>query len=155
VLTEEDSLGIAVFQALDAAQQKTATISETVPNDIFTAEKRRAEPLEPLGLTVEKMTPEQRSRLETLIREYLGRYRTEFQDRDWAEITTAGWEKVQFAWIGAPEAGKPHYYRIQGPTFLFEYDNIQNNARHPHAVWRKFQGDFGLDVLSRHHQEQH
>jgi hypothetical protein len=45
-----------------------------------------------------------------------------------------------------------HYYRIQTPHYLFEYDNTQNGANHIHAVWRQFDGDFGEDLLSRHYQ---
>jgi hypothetical protein len=52
------------------------------------------------------------------------------------------------------ELGEPHYYRVQGPTFLIEYDNTQNGANHVHSVWREFDGDFGLDML-REHRSQH
>jgi TonB family protein len=48
--------------------------------------------------------------------------------------------------------GDPHYYRIQGPTFLVEYDDTQNNANHIHSVWRDFNGDFGEDLLREHYQ---
>ena len=47
--------------------------------------------------------------------------------------------------------GAAHYYRIQGPTFLIEYDNSQNNANHQHIVWRDFKGDFGDDLLAAHY----
>jgi hypothetical protein len=36
-----------------------------------------------------------------------------------------------------------------------EYDNIQNGANHPHAVWRDFDGDFGRDLLREHHEKAH
>ena len=32
------------------------------------------------------------------------------------------------------EPGQGHYYRVQGPTFLLEYDNTQNGANHIHAA---------------------
>jgi hypothetical protein len=54
------------------------------------------------------------------------------------------------AWAGALEAGQGHYYRIQGPTFLVEFDNTQNNGNHIHSVWRDFSGDFGRDLLREH-----
>jgi hypothetical protein len=60
-----------------------------------------------------------------------------------------------FAWAGAEERGAGHYYRIQSPTFLIEYDNTQNNANHIHSVWRDFNGDFGLDLLAMHYQQGH
>ena len=52
---------------------------------------------------------------------------------------------------GPIQPGKPHYYRVQGPTFILEYDNVQNKANHVHAVWRDFKNDFGEDLLRKHY----
>jgi hypothetical protein len=71
------------------------------------------------------------------------------------KIQKAGIEKVHFAWAGEAERRKPHYYRVQGPTFLIEYDNTQNNANHIHSVWRDFAGDFGRDLLREHIKSDH
>ena len=49
-----------------------------------------------------------------------------------------------------PRRGKKHYYRVQGPTFLIEFDDVQNNGNHIHSVWRDFNGDFGRDLLAEH-----
>ena len=62
----------------------------------------------------------------------------------------AGIDKIAFAWAGGVERGEQHYYRVQGPTFLIEYDNTQNNVNHIHSVWREFDGDFGRDLLREH-----
>ena len=59
---------------------------------------------------------------------------------------------VKFAWMGGAGEGEGHYYRIQGSTFLIEYDNTQNCGNHAHAVWRDFDGDFGLDLLEEHYR---
>src|SRR6185436_18677431 len=67
-----------------------------------------------------------------------------------ARIRKAGVEKIGFAWAGETERGKKHYYRVQGPTFLIEYDNTQNDGNHIHSVWRDFDGDFGRDLLREH-----
>ncbi|MBM3871811.1 MAG: DUF3500 domain-containing protein, partial [Verrucomicrobia bacterium] len=67
----------------------------------------------------------------------------------------ADWNKVAFAWAGGLNRGDGHYYRVQGPTFLLEYDNTQNNANHVHAVWRDFTNDFGEDLLKRHYEQAH
>ena len=40
------------------------------------------------------------------------------------------------AWAGGLKIGEAYYYRIQGPTFLMESANVQNNANHIHAAWR-------------------
>jgi hypothetical protein len=74
-----------------------------------------------------------------------------------SRIRSAGLDTIRFAWIGAtarvPRAA--HYYRIQGPTFLIEYDNTQNGANHQHIVWRDFNGDFGADLLAQHYALSH
>jgi hypothetical protein len=61
-------------------------------------------------------------------------------------------ERIRFAWMGGVLRGERHYYRLQGPTFLIEYDNTQNDANHIHAVWRDFDGDFGVDLLEEHYR---
>jgi hypothetical protein len=43
-------------------------------------------------------------------------------------IRKAGLDDVRFAWMGGLEPGQGHYYRIQGKSFLIEYDNTQNRA---------------------------
>ena len=93
--------------------------------------------------------------LKAVMQEYILRHRAEVVDRDFAQIEKAGLDKIVFAWAGGLEVGEPHYYRIQGPTFLLEYDNTQNNANHAHAVWRNFENDFGDDLLKRHYQAAH
>ena len=71
-----------------------------------------------------------------MLKEYVFRYRNEIAEPDLQRIRQAGDEKLHFAWAGGLELGQPHYYRIQGPSFLMEYDKTQNNANHVHTVWR-------------------
>ena len=59
-------------------------------------------------------------------------------------------DSVHLAWAGPLEPGAPHYYRLQGPGLLIEWDNTQRGANHAHSVWRDPESDFGLDVLARH-----
>jgi hypothetical protein len=70
-------------------------------------------------------------------------------------VRTAGLASIFFAWAGGFEKGQAHYYRIQCPSFLVEYDNIQNNANHIHTVWRDFNSDFGVDLLASHYKKDH
>ena len=60
-----------------------------------------------------------------------------------------------FAWAGGEEPGQGHYYRIQSPSFLVEFDDTQDHANHIHSVWRDLDGDFGLDLLKEHYQSSH
>ena len=62
---------------------------------------------------------------------------------------------LYFAWAGGIERGDPHYYRIQTPAILIEYDDTQNNANHIHSVRRDSEGDFGLDLLADHYKASH
>ncbi len=63
---------------------------------------------------------------------------------------------VRFAWAGGRVAGEGHYYRIQGNSFLIEFDNTQNNANHVHSVWRdRREGDYGEDLIRAHYHESH
>ena len=71
------------------------------------------------------------------------------------KIDAAGFDKLTFAWVGADALHQGHYYRVQGPTFLIEFDNTQNNANHAHSVWRDFDGDFGRDLLREHLRAAH
>ena len=64
-------------------------------------------------------------------------------------------DAVAFAWAGGAERGEPHYYRLQGPRLLAEWDNTQRAVNHAHSVWRDPGHDFGLDLLGEHLTEHH
>jgi len=74
---------------------------------------------------------------------------------EWEAIEGRGLDAIHFAWAGGGERHQPHYYRIQGPRFLVEYDQVQNNANHVHTVWRDPEGDFGGDPLAEHRAAMH
>jgi hypothetical protein len=96
------------------------------------------------------MTAPQRELLLKLIDVYTGYMPADVAAERTAKLKKAGVEKIAFAWAGETERGKKHYYRLQGPTFLVEYDNTQNDGNHIHSVWRDFNGDFGRDLLREH-----
>jgi len=152
-LAGEEDAARHLVNALDDEQRKVAVFDATAPKEIFTEAKHKVEPLSPAGLAAAKMTSTQRQSLMALVREYVRRARPELADSDLAKIEKAGVEKVHFAWAGGLEKGEGHYYRVQGPTFLLEYDNTQNNNNHIHAVWRDFDGDFGEDILRKHYAD--
>ena len=70
------------------------------------------------------------------------------------QIRRAG-RQIYFAWSGGIDKGDPHYYRVQTPSFLIEFDDTQDNANHIHSVWRDFNGDFGGDLLKAHYETDH
>ena len=96
-----------------------------------------------------------RAQLRALLTEYASRHSADIARARLDRVHSAALRSIFFAWAGGLERGQAHYYRIQGPSFLIEYDNIQNNANHIHSVWRDFNGDFGLDLLAVHYQKDH
>jgi hypothetical protein len=96
------------------------------------------------------MTEPQRAILRKLIEEHASSQAPALAAERLAKAR--GDREVRFAWMGStdPGPGNGHYYRIQGTTFLIEYDNVQNDANHPHIVWRDFNGDWGEDLLGKH-----
>ncbi len=153
VLAEDEDLGRALVKAFNEEQRKIVIFDGTAPKDIITANKRKVMPLETAGLALSKMSREQAAQLQGLVKTYVTRLRGDLAEHDLKKIEKAGWDKVYFAWAGGTEKGEPHYYRVQGPTFLIEYDNTQNDANHIHAVLRDFDNDFGEDLLRQHYQE--
>lgn len=153
VLAEEETLGRAFVKSLSAAQQKIAILQIETPQEMITTNARKVQLLDPPGLPAGKLTSAQKMALHELLKSYAYRHRAEVAEDDLKKIEHAGFDKVTFAWAGGLEVGQPHYYRIQGPTFLLEYDDTQNNANHIHTVWRDLENDFGDDVLKRHYDE--
>jgi hypothetical protein len=153
VMAAEEDLARQLVTSLNAEQKKTALIDTVAPKDVITAAERKVKPLSPIGLTMDKMNKEQSDLLWQVLQEYVRRYRAEIAEKDLEKIQKAGIARIAFAWAGSLEAGQGHYYRIQGPTFLMEYDNTQNNANHIHAVWRDFDSDFGEDLLKKHYEQ--
>jgi hypothetical protein len=150
VLAAEEDLARSLVIALHSAGKSHVVFSDKPPGEILSGESRKATALDSVGLTASEMSETQRLALMDLIEEYTGRYRSEFAKADMAKIEKAGIENIRFGWSGGFKPGDAYYYRIQGPTFLIEAVNVQNNANHIHAVWRDLEGDFGRDILAEH-----
>jgi hypothetical protein len=110
--------------------------------------RRLALGAEPKGLPASELDGEQRALLQTLLTAYLGRV----PDGLAPEVDL---DRVHVAWAGSLEPGQPHYYRLQAPRLLVEWDNTARGANHAHSVWRDPQADFGLDVLAEHRSRHH
>jgi plasmid stabilization system protein ParE len=109
----------------------------------------------PLGIARDRLRETARDALDRLIRHYLDRSPEAVAHRAWERLAGAGLDTVSFAWAGSDRPGQGHYYSIQGPTLLIEYDNTQNDANHIHSVWRDPANDWGDDVLAEHYREAH
>jgi hypothetical protein len=109
----------------------------------------------PQGVVAATMDSDQRQLLQKLIGEYIDRMPDELAALEWQALAQRGLDEVHFAWAGGLDRYQPHYYRLQGPRFLVEYDNTQNDANHIHSVWRDPANDFGADLLAHHYQHEH
>lgn len=155
ILADEEDVARKLAGDLWESGFEEAILRDKPPREILTGEERRVKPLTVVGVAEARMSKQQQSRLRDLIRVYLERYRPELAEAEFAAIEQAGIDKVHFAWAGSLEKGEAWYYRVQGPTFLLEAANSQNQANHIHAVWRKFGGDFGRDLLGEHYRHGH
>ena len=100
----------------------------------------------PKGLAAAELSAGQRDLLRAMLATYLGRA----PDGMAPDLDEAALDAVHLAWAGPTGLGQPHYYRLQGPRLLIEYDNTQRQANHAHSVWRDPEADFGYDALGAH-----
>ena len=150
VLGEEEDAGRALVQSLSADQLKSAVINVTAPTDILTTNKSDIAPLPDDGILYATLLPAQQQLLRQVIEAYTETMESDVAAERMKVATVAGLDKLRFAWAGSTARGEKHYYRIQGPTLLIEFDNTQNDGNHVHSVWRDFKGDFGRDLLREH-----
>jgi hypothetical protein len=152
VLADEEDKGRALISALDDKQKAIAIFDAKAPSDILTVNKLKIDPLKPDGISYGQLNKQQKDLFNQVLEVYLGRMLDDVAAERRAKLKAAGLDKISFAWAGGMNRGDLHYYRLQGPTFLVEYDNTQNNGNHVHSVWRDFNGDFGADLLREHYK---
>lgn len=146
---EEDDAR-AFVQSLSPEQRRRAVLAQTAPRDILTGNDVPAARPALLGVAYTDLDDERRRALLALLSLYASRLSADLAAEEMAAIEAAGIETLRFAWAGSLEPGQPHYYRIQGPGFIIEYDNAESDAGHVHTVWRNFERDFGNDPLRAH-----
>lgn len=155
VLALEEQLARDLLASLTEDQRDTAILPFSPGREMFVGVGARLDPFEPQGLARGAMRPEQQATLDALIDVYLDRASEEIADAARARYAKAGLDSVVFAWAGGELPGQPHYTRVQGPTFLLEFDNSLPEADHIHTIWREFDGDFGEDLLAEHYSQSH
>lgn len=152
VLAAEEDLAREFLHSLDKNQLATAIFRQTAYQEIVTGREITVAPLPPVGISASQLSQDQMKLLLRLIEEYLSGMTDALANQRMSKLRDAGLGEIRFGWAGSIERGEPHYYRVQGPTFILEYDNTQDNANHIHTVWRDFYGDYGRDLLREHHQ---
>jgi hypothetical protein len=148
-LAAEEDAARALLDSLDAAQRGEAIVDDSPYGDIVSRNRSKADRLEARGIAFAKLSSPQQTQLLALIEGYASTMKPKLAEERLAKIRAAGLDGIRFAWAGPTARGRPHYYRVQGPTFLIEFDNSGGN--HIHTVWRDFEGDFGRDLLKEHY----
>lgn len=153
ILKDESELGFALLHSLDTKQNEKAFFNVAAPAEILTGDSRIAMINDQKGIRYNELNREQQKLFMQLLGIYIHRYTRLFAKEMMHDIESAGLINLRFAWAGdqEPGPGHPHYYRIQGPTIIIEFDNIQNNANHIHTVIRDLKNDFGGDALMEHY----
>jgi hypothetical protein len=142
-LAAEEDLARELLGSLAPDQRRRAVLSPVAPDDLVQSNRPVVQVGPPEGLAAARMLPRQREQLLALLHQYLGRLPDPVAAVEAGRISGDALDAVHFAWAGGAEPGQPHYYRLQGPRLLIEYDNVQNGANHVHSVWRDPLGDFG------------
>jgi Protein of unknown function (DUF3500) len=142
-----DPVEQAKLQAISDAIDESTGLSDTDHDAV-------AYSFTPKGVPAAELDVEQREMLRALLGTYFDRAPAGVSPLHRYNDETA-LDAVHFAWAGPTALGQPHYYRLQGPRLLIEWDNTQRNANHAHSVWRDPTSDFGLDVLARHRAAHH
>ena len=155
VLKLEMALGFELVNSLDQNQLALARFSNRAPREIITGTKREVTNIEPRGIYYRDLAPRQQETFMKLLNVYINNYQLGFAKDLRSKVEAAGLENLSFAWAGSLQPGDGHYYRIQGPTLLIEYDNVQNQANHIHTVVRDLTNDYGFDILKQHYQQDH
>lgn len=155
VLSKEEDYGFMLINALTDAQKSVAILKQAVPQDIITSPQAKQRITSYYGIAAKEFDETQMTLFKLLIQEYTHNFEHGKAHQLMEKIFKSGIEKVYFAWVGSLDNNKPHYYIINGPDFLIEYDNVgfQNDGNHIHAILREKGNDFGEDILKQHYLE--
>jgi len=151
VLAKEEELAFQLLESLSSEQRKTALVAEKAPSDVRNASLAYP-PISPAqGLAAREMSKDQVAILRELIETYARNLPRDVADERLSAIEQEGYDGIKFAWSGAGHPGVGHDYRIQGATFLIEFNNTQpdsagNVANHIHSVWHNLKGNFAVPV---------
>jgi hypothetical protein len=158
VLSKEEDYGLKLIKALSPAQQKKATLSTEVPADIITAAESGKRLIDYWGIKGSELTKQQQELVKYIIREFVFNLEYDKAVQEYDKILKAGIQHVYFGWIGGYDEKRPHYYVLNGPTFIIEFDNNggpRRVANHIHAIWREKGNEYGDDLLKKHYINEH
>ena len=149
-MKEQEDTARALLASLDESQLSRAIFNEVAPTNIVTGADSVVDPLDPIGIPGSALSAEQQDLLLAVIESYVGLMADDIAELRRAAVQAGGIDETWFAWAGPTERGAVAYYRVQGPEFLIEFDNTQEDPNHIHAAFRDFDGDLGRDLLREH-----
>lgn len=159
VLLKEEDYGLQFIKMLTASQRVKAINKIEVPEDIITGAESGKRLIDYWGIKGSDLTKPQQEVLLKIVREFVFNLEYDKAQKEYSKIIKAGIENIYFGWVGETEEKKPHYYVINGPTFIIEFDNNEGPRRaanHIHAIWREKGNEFGEDLLKKHYlKEKH
>jgi len=153
VLKTDHNLGLQLVNSLSPAQLEQTLVSSKTYGEILTQNQDAVALIPNNGIAYRQLQAPQKKLLKQIIHHHLDRMEKPVSQKARGLLENENWNEITFSWAGKTEKLKAHYYRIQGQSFLIEYDNSQNNGNHIHAVWREFNGDFGKDLIQEHYQK--
>jgi uncharacterized protein DUF3500 len=146
-MPREEDAAREIVRSLDGRLRAQAVFSAESLTDHVTQNAVRVSPLDETGVLARDLPSAGQARVLEIVRTYLANHPPAMARDALARIERAGFGRIRFAWSGSTRPGQLHYYRLQGPTFLLEFDNSRNEATHIHSVWRDFERDFGRHLI--------
>jgi hypothetical protein len=146
-MPREEDAAREIVLSLDRALRRRVVFSTDSLTDHLTQNAARVTPLERVGVAADDLPSGAQRRIREIVRTYLANHPAPLARKALARVERAGIGRTRFGWAGSTRPGVPHYYRLQGPTFVLEFDNSRNGGTHIHSVWRDFQRDFGRHLL--------
>jgi hypothetical protein len=143
---EEDAAREIVLSTDGRLRRRVVFSSESL-TDHVTQNAVRVSPLDPVGVFARDLPSSAQKRVLEIVRTYVANHPAAAARRALARVERAGMTRIRFGWAGSLRPGQPQYYRLQGPTFLLEFDNSRNSGTHIHSVWRDFERDYGRHLL--------
>jgi hypothetical protein len=146
-MPREEDAAREIVLSLDRALRRQVVFSSESLTDHLTQNAVRVSPLERVGVLTGDLPSRAQRRVYEIVRTYLANHPPAIARKALARVERAGIDRTRFGWAGSTRPGLPHYYRLQGPTFVLEFDNSRNSGTHIHSVWRDFERDFGRHLL--------
>ena len=146
-MPREEDAAREIVLSLDGRLRRQVVFSSESLTDHVTQNAARVRPLDQVGVVTGDLPSAAQKRVLEILRTYLANHPGRWPATRFARIERAGLARTTFGWAGSTRPGVPHYYRLQGPTFLLEFDNSRDSGTHIHSVWRDFERDFGRHLL--------